>query len=136
VSHHRSDTPGSSLKNVDTRVYMDVADLIAKSRHCVVFTGAGMSAESGVPTFRGRGGLWERYRPEELATPEAFARDPVLVWKWYKWKHFVTRVEQNFNVLAKAYYIVIYIRFVKSILDTYRNSENFVKRSVQSLNGF
>jgi len=65
---------------------MDVADLIAKSRHCVVFTGAGMSAESGVPTFRGRGGLWERYRPEELATPEAFARDPVLVWKWYKWR--------------------------------------------------
>ncbi|ABO09379.1 NAD-dependent protein deacetylase [Pyrobaculum calidifontis] len=65
---------------------MDVADLIAKSRHCVVFTGAGMSAESGVPTFRGSGGLWERYRPEELATPEAFARDPVLVWKWYKWR--------------------------------------------------
>jgi len=63
-----------------------VADLIAKSRHCVVFTGAGMSAESGVPTFRGSGGLWERYRPEELATPEAFARDPVLVWKWYKWR--------------------------------------------------
>jgi len=65
---------------------MDVADLIAKSRHCVVFTGAGMSAESGVPTFRGSGGLWEKYRPEELATPEAFARDPVLVWKWYKWR--------------------------------------------------
>lgn len=63
-----------------------MADLIAKSRHCVVFTGAGMSAESGVPTFRGSGGLWERYRPEELATPEAFARDPVLVWKWYKWR--------------------------------------------------
>jgi len=65
---------------------MDVAELIAKSRHCVVFTGAGMSAESGVPTFRGSGGLWERYRPEELATPEAFARDPVLVWNWYKWR--------------------------------------------------
>jgi len=65
---------------------MDAAELIAKSRHCVVFTGAGMSAESGVPTFWGSGGLWEKYRPEELATPEAFARDPVLVWKWYKWR--------------------------------------------------
>jgi len=113
---------------------MDVADLIVKSRHCVVFTGAGMSAESGVPTFRGSGGLWERYRPEELATPEAFARDPVLVWKWYKWNRFVTRMEQNFDILAKAYYIVIYIRFIKSILDTYRNSENLVKSDVRNLN--
>lgn len=59
---------------------------MARARHCVVFTGAGISAESGVPTFRGAGGLWERYKPEELATPEAFARDPALVWRWYKWR--------------------------------------------------
>ena len=65
---------------------MDVADLVAAARHCIVFTGAGISAESGVPTFRGAGGLWERYRPEELATPEAFARDPELVWRWYRWR--------------------------------------------------
>jgi len=68
---------------------MDVADVIAKSRHCIVFTGAGISAESGVPTFRGAGGLWERYKPEELATPEAFARDPGLVWRWYRWRQEV-----------------------------------------------
>lgn len=49
----------------------------------VVFTGAGVSAESGLGTFRGPGGLWESFRPEELATPQAFARDPVLVWRWY-----------------------------------------------------
>jgi NAD-dependent deacetylase len=65
---------------------MDVADLVAAARRCIVFTGAGVSAESGVPTFRGAGGLWERYRPEELATPEAFARDPELVWRWYRWR--------------------------------------------------
>mgnify|MGYP003868996105 CR=1 FL=1 len=47
-------------------------------------TGAGVSAESGVPTFRGSGGLWEGRRAEELATPEAFARDPVLVWRFYE----------------------------------------------------
>jgi NAD-dependent deacetylase len=52
----------------------------------VVLTGAGVSAESGVPTFRGPGGLWREYRPEDLATPEAFARDPVLVWEWYAWR--------------------------------------------------
>ena len=52
----------------------------------VVLTGAGVSAESGVPTFRGAGGLWKSFRAEELATPEAFARDPRLVWEWYGWR--------------------------------------------------
>ncbi len=52
----------------------------------VVLTGAGVSAESGVPTFRGPEGLWRTFRPEDLATPEAFARDPVLVWEWYDWR--------------------------------------------------
>lgn len=51
-----------------------------------VLTGAGISAESGIPTFRGAGGLWRQFRPEELATPEAFARDPRLVWEWYDWR--------------------------------------------------
>jgi NAD-dependent deacetylase len=52
----------------------------------VALTGAGVSAESGVPTFRSETGLWRRYRPEELATPRAFARDPKLVWEWYDWR--------------------------------------------------
>lgn len=52
----------------------------------MVLTGAGISAESGVPTFRGAGGLWKTYRAEDLATPEAFARDPRLVWEWYGWR--------------------------------------------------
>jgi NAD-dependent deacetylase len=51
-----------------------------------VLTGAGVSAESGVPTFRGTQGLWKEYRPEQLATPAAFARDPRLVWEWYDWR--------------------------------------------------
>jgi len=48
-----------------------------------VLTGAGVSAESGVPTFRGAGGLWGRFKAEDLATPAAFERDPLLVWTWY-----------------------------------------------------
>ena len=53
----------------------------------VALTGSGISAESGVPTFRdAQTGLWSRYDPQELATPEAFARDPELVWKWYAWR--------------------------------------------------
>jgi NAD-dependent deacetylase len=51
-----------------------------------VLTGAGVSAESGVPTFRGNHGLWKQYRAEDLATPGAFARDPKLVWEWYDWR--------------------------------------------------
>ena len=51
-----------------------------------MLTGAGVSAASGVPTFRGPGGLWKDFRPEELATAEAFARDPKTVWEWYDWR--------------------------------------------------
>ena len=51
-----------------------------------VMTGAGVSAASGVPTFRGEGGLWRSYDPMTLATPQAFAKDPALVWEWYDWR--------------------------------------------------
>ncbi len=54
-----------------------------------VLTGAGISAESGIPTFRGEDGLWEGFKAEELATPEAFERDPIKVWEWYCWRREV-----------------------------------------------
>jgi len=61
-----------------------------------VLTGAGVSAESGVPTFRGAGGLWKQHRAESLATPEAFARDPKLVWEWYDWRRgTLAKVQPN-----------------------------------------
>ena len=60
---------------------------IQHARHLCVLTGAGISAESGVPTFRdAQTGLWARYRPEDLATPEAFAADPRRIWEWYQWR--------------------------------------------------
>jgi NAD-dependent deacetylase len=64
-------------------------DLLARAARVVVFTGAGVSAESGVPTFRGAGGLWKTFRAEDLATAQAFARDPRLVWEWYGWRRGV-----------------------------------------------
>jgi NAD-dependent deacetylase len=63
-----------------------VRALVREARSVVVMTGAGISAESGVPTFRGPEGLWKTFTPEELATPEAFERDPRLVWEWYDWR--------------------------------------------------
>ena len=62
-----------------------------KWERIVVFTGAGVSADSGIPTFRGAGGLWRNFRSEDLATPEAFARDPALVWQWYEWRRGLVR---------------------------------------------
>jgi NAD-dependent deacetylase len=59
---------------------------LASARNVTVLTGAGISADSGVPTFRGADGLWRNYRAEDLATPEAFARDPRVVWEWYSWR--------------------------------------------------
>lgn len=59
-------------------------------------TGAGISAESGIPTFRGQAGLWKGFRPEELATPQAFQRDPERVWEWYHWRRrLVTEAQPN-----------------------------------------
>ncbi len=64
----------------------EIRDRIRTARRALVFSGAGVSRESGLDTFRGAGGLWERMRPEELATPEAFRADPGKVWRWYAWR--------------------------------------------------
>lgn len=69
-----------------------VQQWVSEAGSIAVLTGAGISAESGVPVFRGPGGLWRKYRPEDLATPEAFAKDPRLVWEWYDWRR--SRVAQ------------------------------------------
>lgn len=74
---------------------------LREARSVVVLTGAGISAESGVPTFRGAGGLWKTWRPEELATPFAFERDPKLVWEWYDWRRQkIAQAEPNPGHLA------------------------------------
>ena len=64
----------------------ELAHKIQGASGITVLTGAGISAASGVPTFRGEEGLWKSYSPQELATPEAFERDPKLVWEWYDWR--------------------------------------------------
>ncbi|MBO8180094.1 MAG: NAD-dependent deacylase [Archaeoglobus sp.] len=74
--------------------------MLIESKHLVALTGAGVSAESGIPTFRGKDGLWNKYSPEELANPQAFAKDPEKVWRWYAW-----RMEKVFGVEPnKAHY--------------------------------
>jgi NAD-dependent deacetylase len=67
------------------------------AKRIVAFTGAGISAESGLSTFRdAQTGLWAKYRPEDLATPQAFRRNPRMVWEWYEWRRgFVAKAEPN-----------------------------------------
>ncbi len=78
-------------------------ELLEHARKVAVLTGAGISAESGVPTFRGSGGLWKQFRPEDLATPGAFARDPNLVWEWYDWRRSIlAKVQPNAGHRALA----------------------------------
>jgi NAD-dependent deacetylase len=64
-------------------------DRLQRARRVSILTGAGVSAASGVPTFRGAGGLWKNRQAQQLATPESFRADPVLVWEWYAWRREV-----------------------------------------------
>jgi NAD-dependent deacetylase len=80
-----------------------VANWIRDAQHVTVLTGAGISAESGVPVFRGAQGLWRQFRPEELATPEAFQRRPERVWEWYLWRRErIARAQPNEGHLTIA----------------------------------
>lgn len=64
----------------------DIVEVMRSSEYIVALTGAGISKESNVPTFRGEDGLWRNYDPMELATPPAFEKNPKLVWEWYSWR--------------------------------------------------
>jgi len=81
---------------IDDASLDDLAARLRAARAVGVLTGAGISAESGVPTFRGTDGLWRTYSAADLATPEAFSRDPHLVWQWYRWRQgIIGRAEPN-----------------------------------------
>uniref|UniRef100_A0ABI7Y3E1 NAD-dependent protein deacylase sirtuin-5, mitochondrial n=1 Tax=Felis catus TaxID=9685 RepID=A0ABI7Y3E1_FELCA len=67
----------------------DFRKFFAKAKHIVIISGAGVSAESGVPTFRGAGGYWRTWQAQDLATPQAFARNPSLVWEFYHYRREV-----------------------------------------------
>lgn len=80
-----------------------VRELLRGASAVAVLTGAGVSAESNIPTFRGKQGLWREYRAEDLATPAAFARDPGLVWEWYDWRRQkIAQAEPNAGHRALA----------------------------------
>jgi NAD-dependent deacetylase len=87
-------------------------DRLSEAREVVAFTGAGVSAESGVPTFRGPEGIWSKFKPEELASMEAFMRNPALVWEWYAHRRTImTTVRPNPGHEALAHMESLFARF-------------------------
>ncbi len=92
-----------SRANPMTQLSGELISCLARARNVVAFTGAGISAESGVPTFRGNDGIWGKFKPEELANINAFMRNPELVWEWYKArKKIIAEVQPNPGHLALA----------------------------------
>jgi NAD-dependent deacetylase len=87
-------------------------DRLANAEAVVAFTGAGASAESGVPTFRGPDGIWAKFKPEELASMDAFMRNPELVWEWYNHRRTViSKVRPNEGHYALARMESLFPRF-------------------------
>lgn len=109
---------------------------LGDARHVAVLTGAGVSAESGVPTFRAQGGLWAQYDPSQLATNEAFSRDPQLVWRWYSWRRKLIRdVAPNAGHYALVELAALFPRFsliTQNVDDLHRRAGS---REVHELHG-
>ncbi|KAJ4385786.1 hypothetical protein N0V93_010217 [Gnomoniopsis smithogilvyi] len=82
----------------------EVQGLIRKSNRIIALCGAGLSVASGLPTFRGTGGLWRNHEPTSLATPDAFRKDPALVWLFYAWRrHMALKAQPNPAHIALAH---------------------------------
>jgi NAD-dependent deacetylase len=73
------------------KIDSSLIDTLINSESIIFFTGAGVSAESGIPTFRGKEGLWNKFKPEELANFNAFIRNPELVWEWYNYRRKIVQ---------------------------------------------
>jgi NAD-dependent deacetylase len=96
-----------------------------KATTVAVLTGAGISAESGIPTFRGSDGLWKNYHAEDLATPEAYAKNPLLVWEWYKMR-FETVMKAQPNA---AHHALVNLAKEKSLTLVTQNVDGLHERS-------
>jgi NAD-dependent deacetylase len=98
-----------------------------KAKAVAVLTGAGISAESGIPTFRGQDGLWKNYRVEDLATPQAYAKNPMLVWEWYKLRfETVMKAEPN-----AAHYALVKLAEQKNLTLVTQNVDGLHERAGQ-----
>ncbi len=110
------------MVHIPQEVLERAAALVDQADRVVCLTGAGVSAESGIPTFRdAQRGLWSRYRPEELASPEAFEADPGRVWRWYMWRlGLVEQAQPNpgHGALAQLARLVSHLTLITQNVDS------------------
>lgn len=108
-------------------VFARAVEFLRNATRVVVFTGAGVSAESGIPTFRDPvTGMWEKYGPAELATAAAFRKDPALVWGWYEWRRaLVAKAQPN-----EGHHVIAALeRFVPELLVVTQNVDDLHERA-------
>jgi NAD-dependent deacetylase len=105
---------------------LDKTDIerIKRADHIVFFSGAGISAESGIDTFRGKDGIWNKFKPEELANFNAFMKNPDMVWKWYQYRRDIVR-----HALPNAGHLAIaeFQRYIPKITVITQNIDNLHK---------
>ena len=101
-------------------------DKIKNAKHIVFFSGAGISAESGIATFRGKGGIWNKFKPEELANFNAFIKNPVMVWEWYNYRRDIVRHSHpNSGHIA----IAEFQKYISKITVITQNVDNLHRRA-------
>ncbi|MBN2357521.1 NAD-dependent deacylase [candidate division KSB1 bacterium] len=97
---------------MENRFSPELLEHLANARRVMALTGAGISAESGVPTFRSPDGIWSKFKPEELASMDAFMRNPKLVWEWYQYRRrLIYEVEPNPGHRTLVDMEAFYLRF-------------------------
>ena len=109
---------------------------LTSAERVVVFTGAGMSAESGVPTFRGADGIWKKFKPEELANMGAFMRNPELVWEWYAHrKRIISNIQPNpgHHALVRMEQLFVHFAVITQNIDNLHRRAG--SRTVYELHG-
>jgi len=114
--------PGALMISIENQLL----SRLTSATHVVFFTGAGMSAESGVPTFRGEDGIWKKLKPEELANFDAFIRNPEMVWEWYKQrKKIIAEItpHKGYGVIARME------RMFKDVTVITQNIDNLHRRA-------
>lgn len=106
--------------STNMEITKELIDKLRESKSVIFFTGAGVSAESGIPTFRGKEGIWNKLKPEELASFNAFIKNPDLVWEWYNHRKKIIHQSQPNSAhiaIAEAENIFLQVAVITQNID-------------------
>jgi NAD-dependent deacetylase len=121
---------------VTPQISRELISRLKEAESIVFFTGAGISAESGIPTFRGKDGIWNKLKPEELANFSAFMRNPEMVWEWYKYRRGIVHNSQpneGHKTIARLQEIIKDVTVITQNVDNLHRRAG--SRSIYELHG-